>query len=254
MTTATPNPHAQPLANPSGAILSDAPTPTAVMRSSPWPKLIALVVVGIGVFFGLRALGVDFSRLDAQHIKQFVLSFGPWAPIIYILAYGQPIVPLPASLMTGLAGVTFGRGPGTLFAMIGATLRACTEFAIARLLGRDAVAKLLKGKVASLDQKIGQNSFKAVLLIRMIPNLPFDMQNYGLGFSQVRFAPYMIATFLGIIPGSFAYVYLGESLTDPKNLWKLGLAILLIVALMFGQKLLKAKQSSSSPGDPESPK
>ena len=153
------------------------------MKGSTWLKLSLFLALAIGIGWGLKALGVDVTTLTPERVRTFVLSFGAWAPAIYILAYAQPIVPLPASVMTGLAGAAFGRTWGMLAALIGATLRASTEFLVARLLGRDVVAKLLKGKVAALDQKIGENSFKAVLLIRLIPNFPFDVQNYGLGFS-----------------------------------------------------------------------
>ena len=216
------------------------------MKSSTWVKLGIFAVVVVGMGFALKGLGVDFSRLTPDHLRAFVLSFGVWAPLIYILAYAQPLVPLPASLMTGLAGAAFGKWWGTLLALTGATLRASAEFLVARLLGRDAVAKLLKGKVAALDQKLSHNSFKAVLLIRLIPNFPFDIQNYGLGFSQVKFLPYVVASFLGMLPGCFAFVYLGESITNPKQIWKLLLAVLLIVGLMVATSVWKRRHSASA--------
>ncbi len=218
------------------------------MKGSTWFKLgiFALFIVGIG--WGLRAAGVDLTQLSPDRIRTFVLSFGALAPLVYIAAYGQPLVPLPASLMTGLAGAAFGPLWGTFAALGGATLRASTEFFVARVLGREAVAKLLKGRVAALDEKIGQNGFKAVLLIRLIPNLPFDVQNYGLGFSRVKFAPYVAGSFLGMIPGCFVFVYLGESITNPKQLWKLGVAIGLIIGLLFAQRAWKARHAASTTG------
>ncbi len=218
------------------------------MKGSTWLKLAGFAFLVAGIGWGLKAAGVDVRQLTPERVREFILSFGVWAPVVYIVAYGQPIVPLPAIVMTGLAGVAFGKGWGTLAALCGATLRACTEFLVARLLGREVVAKLLKGKVAELDQKLGENSFKAVLLIRLIPNLPFDVQNYGLGFSRVRFWPYLLATFLGMIPGGFAFVYLGESITNPKQIWKLGVAILLIVGLMWAQRAWKTRQNAAGAG------
>ena len=209
-----------------------------------WLKLGLIALFLLGLVWALKASGLDLTKVTPERVRDFVLSFGVWAPAIYLLSYAQPLVPLPASLMTGLAGAAFGRGWGFLAALAGATLRAATEFLVARLLGRDAVAKLLKGKAAALDQTIGDNSFKAVLLIRLIPNVPFDLQNYGLGFSQVKFLPYVMATFLGMIPGCFAFVYLGESLTDPKQLWKLGLAIVLIIGLMVATSAWKRRQAA----------
>lgn len=213
------------------------------MKSPGRIKLLLVVAVLGGLWMLARALGVDLSDLTPDRVRGWVLSFGAWAPVVYLLAYAQPIIPLPASIMTGIGGAAFGKGWGTLAALCGATLRAATQFLVARLLGREAVAKLLKGGIASLDQRIGKNSFKAVLLIRLIPNFPFDVQNYGLGFSQARFVPYALATVIGILPGCFAFVYLGYSLTDPKQIWKLGVAIVLVVAAMFLPKLLKRRSA-----------
>lgn len=218
------------------------------MKNSLWTKLGVFILVMVGLAWIARALGFDVSQLSSEKVRTFVVSFGVWAPLIYLAVYGQPIVPLPASLMTIAGGLAFGPLWGTLGALTGATVRACSQLGVARLLGRGTVARLLKGKVAQLDQKIQGNSFKTVLLIRLIPNLPFDVQNYGLGFSRVRFAPYAVATFLGMIPGSFAYVYLGYSLTDPKQFWKLGLAIALIIALMVATSKWKRRQLAATGG------
>jgi uncharacterized membrane protein YdjX (TVP38/TMEM64 family) len=207
-----------------------------LMKRATWLKLGLFVLLAVGVYGLVRAAGVDARHMTPERIRAFVLSFGIWAPAIYLLAYAQPIVPLPASVMTITGGLAFGPIWGTLAALVGATLRACSQFLVARLLGRDAVAKLLKGRAAALDQRIGEHGFHTVLLIRLIPSLPFDVLNYGLGFSRVRFVPYALASFLGMMPGSFAYVYLGYSLSDPKQLWKLGLAITLIVGLMLAQR------------------
>ena len=217
-----------------------------MMKGSTWLKLVIFCVTIIGMVWSLRALGIDVTRLTPEGVRTFVLSFGIWGPIMYLLIYGQPIVPLPSSILIMTAGLAFGPLWGTLAALSGATSRACGQFCIARMLGREAVAKLLKGKVASLDQKIGQHGFNAVLLIRLIPNIPFDMQNYTLGFSRVRFAPYALATFLGMIPACFVYVYLGYSLTAPKQLWKLAIALLLIIGFVVWQRQYTKRKKATS--------
>lgn len=216
------------------------------MKPSKWLKLAVFAAIVIGLGFLLRALGFDIRQLTPDKTRAFILSFGIWAPVVYLAAYGQPLVPLPASLMTIAGGLAFGPVWGTLAALSGATLRACSEFLVAKILGQEAVAKLLKGNIAQLNQKIGENGFKAVLLIRLIPNLPFDVQNYGLGFTRVKFAPYALASFIGMAPGAFVYVYLGSSLANPSQIiWKLGIAVLLIVALTLATKALKKRQASA---------
>ena len=207
-------------------------------------KLGVLVTCLASLFWGLRALGIRPDDVTPDKIRTFVLSFGAWAPAIYLAVYGQPIVPLPASVLTITGGLAFGPVWGTLAALTGGTVRACGQFLIAKVLGREAVIRLLKGHLATVDERIGANGFVTVLMIRLIPNVPFDMQNYGLGFSRVRFGPYALATLLGVIPGSFAFVYLGYSLTDPKQLWKLGVAVFLIIGLIILQRRLKSRRPS----------
>ncbi len=205
-------------------------------RRASWLKLGIFCVIVAGLYLGLKGLGIDVATVSPQRVRQFVLSFGALAPLVYLVAYGQPLVPLPAMVMTLTAGIAFGPIWGVPAALIGSTVRACGQFLIAKRLGRETVERFLKGRLSRLDEQIGQNSFRTVLLVRLIPNFPFDVQNYGLGFTQVRFLPYAVATFLGMLPGSITYVYLGYSLTDLRNAWKIMVATLFVVGLVFGQR------------------
>src|SRR3989338_6420046 len=214
------------------------------MPRSTWIKLALLTLFIASLAWGLKALGLDVGDLRPERVRSFVLSFGVWAPLIYLGVYGQPVVPLPASVLTITGGLAFGPVWGALDALTGVTVRACGQFLVAKRLGREAVAALLKGKLAAVDERIGANGFITVLMIRLIPNVPFDLQNYGLGFSRVRFGPYALATLLGVIPGSFAFVYLGYSLTDPKQLWKLGVAVFLIIGLILLPRRVKSRRPS----------
>lgn len=191
-----------------------------------------------------HALGLEVRDLTPQRVREFVLSFGVWAPAAYLLGLGQPLIPLPVSIVIMAAGLLFGPVFGTLAALMGAITRACTQFLIARWLGREAVTRLLKGRLAALNQRIGRDGFKAVLLIRTIPNVPFDLQNYSLGVSHIRFGPYVLGTFVGILVPIGAFVYLGDSLTDPRQLWK-GIAVVaLVVTLPAASRLWQRRAAS----------
>ena len=196
--------------------------------------LLALVLLGLSV--GLRALGVDLTQLSPEKLRTALLSFGVGAPIVYLAAYGQPLVPLPASVMTMAGGLAFGPWWGLVAAVSGATLRACSQFLLARRLGRETIARWLQGRAARLDEHVGARGFTTVFLVRLIPNFPYDIQNLALGVSRVRFWPYALATFFGIIPASFAFVYFGDSLTNPAQTWKLLAALLLVFGVVWLQR------------------
>ena len=209
---------------------------------NPWFKPVFVLL-----FFGLiclllRSFNIDYIKVTPGALRNKILSFGIWAPIIYIVFYTlRPLVLFPAGVFSMVGGLAFGPLFGTIYVVIGATISAVVEFFIARVSGRGAVAKFMKGKVASIDEAIKKHGFKTVLLVRLIPNVAYDIQNYSLGLTKVRFRDYFIATFLGIIPGSFAFVYLGHSLTDFKHMWKIILAISLIVVIYLTQNYFRKR-------------
>ncbi len=216
------------------------------MRSA-WLR-VGVWVAGIGgLVWGLKALGLDLTRLTPDDVRHFVLSFGVWAPLIYLAVFSQPVVPLPASVMMIAGGLAFGPLWGTLGASGAATLRACGSFALARRLGRATVSRLLKGRLADLDGSLSRRSFQTVLVLRLVPSVPFDVMNYGLGCSGIRFWPYASATAVALVPISFVFVYLGHSLTDFGRVWKVLLAIVLLAALIHWQRWYARRRSALAP-------
>ena len=208
------------------------PADTTRWRAKGLAAILLMAVAG----WALHVLGLPLTDLTPEKVRAFIASHDRFAPVIYLTIYGQPLVPLPASVMGVTAGLAFGPLWGMLAALAGATTRACTQFGVARWVGHDTALKLLKGRAAGLQQHMGKHGFHTVLLVRLIPNVPYDMQNYGLSFSRVPFWPYMLATFLGVLPASFAFAYLGDSLTDLRQLWKVLLAVLLLAGLVIAQR------------------
>lgn len=204
-------------------------------------RLAVAAAALLGIALLVRTAGGDPRRWSPEAIKAYMLSFGQLAPLVYLIAYAQPIIPLPASMMTLAGGLAFGPMWGSVAAVTGAWTRACGQFALVRLFGREAVAPLLKGRVMKLDQRIGERGFLTVMLIRMVPNIPFDVQNYTLGLSRIRFGPYALGSLAGLLPTTVAYVYLGYSLTDLRRTWKLLLAIGVVAAVAWGQRRLSRR-------------
>lgn len=198
-----------------------------------WVKLGILLVGLGGVVALLPHLGVRWSELSPDQVRSYVLSFGWWAPAAYFLLYAQPIVPLPISIVCMAGGVAFGLVGGIALSLVASTVRGCGQFLIAKTFGREAVESLLKGRWAALDASIGRNAFWTVVWVRIVPNVPFDLQNYSLGCSRVPFKAFAVATFVGLIPGISLWVWAGHTLTDLSQLWKV-VAVLLVFAGVWG--------------------
>ncbi|WP_461204841.1 TVP38/TMEM64 family protein [Clostridium sp. DL1XJH146] len=202
--------------------------------------LILLIIVG---FVVVRVLNIQ--NVSPQVIKQFVLSFGIYAPMIYILAYIlRSVLFFPASIFTIAGGLTFGPVWGTIYVVIGASLGAYLSFFLSRILGKEVINKWIGSRITGtkLDQEIG---FKAVVIFRLIPIFPFDGVSYVSGFTDIPFWKYALATTIGIIPGTFAFIYLGYSLNNPisKTFFiAIGLLVLLMIVPSVYKKISAKKK------------
>ena len=214
---------------------------------SPRVKAILLVIGLCAVFLALRSQGVDYSRLSPEELKVTIDSYGIWGPLVYIVVYVARLFFLvPAGIAVAAAGAIWGPFKGFVIAMIAALITATIEFLAARYFARGAVAKLLSCRMTGLDNTLESRGFLAVLLVRLVPAVPFDIQNFGFGLTRVRFRDYFWATTFGIMPASFALVYFGESvlsvLGDPQNIWKLGVAVILLAGVYFLRLWLQSRQ------------
>ena len=209
-------------------------------------KLAAAIFLILSVLFALRLLNIDFSKISEEEFKNWVKALGIWGPIIYIVVYVlRPLIFFPAGILSATAGVIWGPALGFLYLQIGANISSLAEFLIARYFARGAVEKRLGGRLLNLDKKIEKHGFLTVLFIRLIPNVAWDIQNLSLGLTRVRFRDYFLATLIGIMPGSFAFVFFGSSLIkvlfNPKSFWIIIVAIMLFVGVYYLQKYIKGK-------------
>jgi uncharacterized membrane protein YdjX (TVP38/TMEM64 family) len=200
------------------------------MKKNLFKSIFLLLILIIG-FMTWHVSGIGHPTPDK--IRSFILSFGWWAPLFYIFLYTvRPLFLFPAVLLTLSGGLAFGPWWGTLYDLIGASLGAYLAFGLSRKLGRETIQRWLGNRLRMLDDRAGENGFRTILLLRLIPLLPFDAVNYGAGLSKIRFRDYAPATMLGIIPGAFAYNSLGHSLHDVFSttfFLSVGLVVLLML-------------------------
>ncbi|CAN0856492.1 TVP38/TMEM64 family membrane protein slr0305 [Linum grandiflorum] len=188
------------------------------MASFSWASALRITVILLllaGAVFACFTLPIE------KILKDFLLwvdqDLGPWGPLVLAVAYiPLTILAVPASVLTLGGGYLFGLPIGFVADSIGATVGAGAAFLLGRTLGRSIVVSKLKDypqfkSVAIATQRSG---FKIVLLLRLVPLLPFNMLNYLLSVTPVPFPQYMLASWLGMMPITFGLVYVGTTLKD----------------------------------------
>ena len=165
---------------------------------------------------------------SALPFLQWMVDFIQWAKgmgatggalyaVVYILGTALFFPGLPLTLG---AGFLYGAILGTLVVSPASVAGATLAFLIARYVARGWVTRRLKKypQAAAIDRAIEKNGFKAVVLLRLQPVLPFNILNYALGLTSVRLRDYMLASWIGMFPATVLYVYLGSVMNDISDL------------------------------------
>ena len=119
---------------------------------------------------------------------------------------------IPGSILTLGAGAIYGVVSGSILVSVSSTLGATVAFLLGRYLARGWVARRIEGNVrfAAVDNAVGRQGWKIILLTRLSPIFPFTLLNYAYGLTKVRLRDYFLASWLGMLPGTVMYVYLGS--------------------------------------------
>ncbi|KAL0760205.1 hypothetical protein Bca101_076355 [Brassica carinata] len=166
-------------------------------------------VVLIGSVGGFAEVGYVYRDQINTFLTQFstlIEGYGPAGYALFIAILAIPALPLTMS-----AGLLFGSLIGTIIVSISGTMAASVAFLIARYFARERILKLVEGnkKFLAIDKAIGEDGFRVVTLLRLSPLLPFSLGNYLYGLTSVKFVPYVFGSWLGMLPGSWAYVSAG---------------------------------------------
>src|SRR6266550_1636641 len=172
-------------------------------------QLIAFLVILIGLLLAAQFLPV----------QQWLRSFNDWVGqtglagiFIFIAVYAAATVLLaPGAILSIGAGFAFGLWKGFLAVSAAATLGASLAFLVARFVARDKIEAMARRnpKFRRIDNAIGKQGAKLIFLLRLSPVIPFNLSNYFYGLTAVKFWPYVLASWIGMMPGTFLYVYIG---------------------------------------------
>jgi len=206
---------------------------------------------------------IMLGRQVGAYVPQFALwvnSLGVWGPVVFIVGYAVAAVAfVPGSLLTLAAGAIFGLSTGSLYVFIAAGLGSSAAFLVSRHLARAVIEQRLAGnaRFVAIDRAVSAQGRKIVFLLRLSPVFPFNLLNYALGLTKVRFVDYLIAS-VGMIPGTLLYVYYGKLAGDVAALaggaivekgtasyvmLVLGLAATILVTTLVARTARRALQS-----------
>lgn len=189
---------------------------------------IALVVAVLALLGGVAwAYFSQYDSFNRQNLDAFVRQFGPWAVLVYAIVYiAASPVPFVAPVLSATSGLLFGLVRGTVYILFIATASAFVPYTLARRLGQQWLEDKLKGRSLEkwYQKSSEQGGFLFVFLMRLIPVLPWEIQNYVAGMTKVAPLTFALATIAGIVPGTSALVFLGASATEPGS-WQFYVAV-----------------------------
>ena len=172
---------------------------------------------GVVIAFVVVAVIALFTQFDVRALLREALEWmerlGPWGQILFVLIYvAATVLLIPGSALGLGAGALFGVVRGSVLVSLGSTLGATCAFLLGRYLARDWVVKKIAGRAsfAAIDRAVANEGWKIVFLTRLSPVFPFTLLNYAFGLTRVSLRDYVLASWIGMMPGTIMYVYLGS--------------------------------------------
>lgn len=208
-----------------------------------WLILAAVIVVTVLLLWwasGGQLWWELFS--DRERLRQALSSAGAWAPAAFVLllVVQAVLAPLPAPAVATAGGYLFGTLQGFVLTWIGALLGGVLCFILSRALGRSFVERSTRLK--GFDNYVQEHGAIAIFVLRLIPIISFDAISYAAGLTGISFWRFLIATALGMVPGTFVFVYLGGTSPGPGVYAVLGgLAVLAVAAYVYYHRLQRVE-------------
>ena len=211
------------------------------MKQTRLLKFTIIAAIILAAAFLMQKIGVsELRELIGEHVL--------FAPMIYVLCFAiLPIFLFPVPVLAVVAGAVFGLFAGSLYTIIGAMINSVLMFYIARFLGFRAVSDFTQNSKSKILKTLGEpgGKFSLILILRLMPLVPYNALNYACGVMNVSLREYVVATFVGIVPATFIMVNLGEKALDMRSNGFIIACVLmaaLVVLSSWGAKKIRAKR------------
>ncbi len=223
------------------------------MKSNQYLRLLLFLLLIAGVV----AVLLNRDLFDINAIKASLDKLGIYAPVMFIGLYIiGTLFFLPGSLLTLAGGALFGPWLGTLYNLTGATLGATLAFMLSRYIGSEWVQQKASRILQKLLDGVEAEGWRFIAFVRLVPLFPFNLLNYALGLTRIKLIPYMLTTWICMLPGGFAYTWLGhagsEAASGSKNtMQNILIAIALLAIVVYIPRVLKKFKNTpdQSPSD-----
>lgn len=178
---------------------------------------VLVLIAGLGAFFWFDLdayLSLEMLRENRAGLGAWVADNAVLAAVVFILVYTVLVaLSVPGALVATLTGgLLFGTVLGGLYTVIGATAGATIIFLAAKTALGDMLRAKASGAILKMEEGFRENAFSYMMVLRLVPAFPFFLVNLAPAFLGVKLRTYVVATFLGIIPGTFVFASVGNGL------------------------------------------
>ena len=214
-----------------------------------YQKIVVILTLGVLAMLTWY-LGTIWSH---REIQSALAHLGIWAPLGYIGLFTLlPAFFFPVAVLALAGGLLFGLWEGAVYTFVGALLNCTLMFLLSRHVGRERIEALIREKLSPawrqrLEKLEGREGFLLLILLRLIPAVPYNLINYAFGLTGMSWGSYIAASAIGIIPGTFAFINIGDKVLEvgSPGFWTaVGLLVLLLAATTLLGKIIFKERTS----------
>ena len=198
---------------------------------------ILLIVIGISIVL----INWKFiSNLKIENIVKFIKEKRYISVILYLGIYiiKPLLLIIPTSMLALVGGGLFGPIKGFIFTMTGFWIAGTIAFYLARYLGREFVAGILKRKFNKLESIMQKSGFKYLFILRLPPIIPYDPLSYISGLTNISYKDFILASLIGVIPETICYSIIGTSFKSPLSPQFIIPVIVLVLSTLSAKYLI----------------
>jgi uncharacterized membrane protein YdjX (TVP38/TMEM64 family) len=221
------------------------------MKAALWARIILALLLATGIIVAF----IYRDRLSFEVLDNTIKEAGLWGPLLFMIGYAiATVLFLPGSILTLAGGALFGPVAGTLYNLTGATMGATLAFLVARYLASEWAARKAGERMKLLMKGVEDEGWRFVAFTRLVPLFPFFLLNYALGLTRIRIAHYILATYVFMLPGAFAFTYVGYAGREVAQggegmIQKILIALGLVAAIIFLPRFIKRLRRAGKQDD-----